>query len=252
MDLGIKGKKALVTGASRGLGRSISLALSKENVKVAIVARNEYGVSSVVNEMGGETKGHYGLCLDLSKDSASEVLKKKLDENFGQPDIIVHNLGGTLGVKDVNSGVEDFCRVWKFNVGIAVELNRLYLPYMQKNKWGRIVHISSSSAVNVDASLAYSSAKAALNVYAKGLGFKVASDGVIVTAVMPGPFRYEGGHWDNVARNFPERYEKFISEKMALKRLGIPEEISGIVVFLCSEHASYFPGSIVSADGGFH
>lgn len=249
MDLGIKGKRALVTGASRGLGRAVALGLAEEGVKVAVVARDGILVSDAVKEMGGKKSGHYGLNLDLMKNGAAAILKRKLEKNFGMPDIIVHSLGGTLNVKDFLSGIADYQKVWKFNIGIAVELNRLFLTYMQRKKWGRIVHISSSAAVTADASLPYCSAKAAINAYVKGLCRNVAKDSVIVSAVMPGPFMYEGSHWDNVAREDPERLRKLCA-RTALNRLAKPEEISGMVVFLCSEGASFCAGSVVSVDGG--
>lgn len=250
MELGIKGKRALVTGASRGLGRAVALGLAEEGVKVAVVARDKALILDVVKKMGGKRAGHYALNLDLMKDGSCGILKEKMVKNFGVPDIIVHNLGGTLGVKEVLGDISDYEKVWKFNMGIAVELNRLFFPYMQKKRWGRVVHISSSAAVTADASLPYSSAKAALNAYVKGLGRRIVKDGIIVTAVMPGPFMYEGSHWDNVAKEDPGRFRKFC-ERTAENRLGRPEEISGVVVFLCSEQASFCAGAIVPVDGGF-
>lgn len=250
MELGIKGKRALVTGASRGLGRAIALGLSEEGVKIAVVARDRTLVSDLVKEAGGKRAGHYALNLDLMKDAACNMLKEKIIKDFGFPDIIVHNLGGTLGLKEVLGDISEYERVWKFNLGIAVELNRLFFSYMQKKRWGRVVHISSSAAVTADASLAYSSAKAALNAYVKGLGRQMVKDGIIVSAVMPGPFMYEGSHWDNVAKVDPGRFRKFC-ERTAENRLGRPEEISGMVIFLCSQQASFCAGAIVPVDGGF-
>lgn len=249
MELGIKGKRALVTGASRGLGRAVALDLAGEGAKVAIVARDIPLVSEVVKKMGGKRSGHYGLNLDLMESGACGRLREKIEKNFGMPDIIVHNLGGTLNVRDPLSDIADYRKVWNLNLGIAVELNRLFYHYMKKRKWGRLVHISSSAAVTVDASLPYSSAKAALNAYVKGLGRNAANDGIIVSAVMPGPFMYKDSHWDTVRKQDPERFNK-ICQRTALKRLASPEEISGIVVFLCSQKASFFAGAIVAADGG--
>ncbi len=251
MELGIKGKCALITGASRGLGMAIATSLAEEGVKVAVVARDNDALSSVVKKVGGNKSGHFGISLDLMTEDAPKILKEKLIEKFGYPEIIVHNLGGTLSIKNALSSIEEYQNVWKFNLGIAVELNRLFIPYMQERKWGRIVHISSSSAVMVDASLPYSSAKAALNAYVKGLAREVAKTGIIVSAVMPGPFISEGGHWDFISKNFPEKFQKFVSERMPMKRLATPEEISGIVTFLCSEKASFCVGTIIPVDGGF-
>ncbi|MFZ5644540.1 MAG: SDR family NAD(P)-dependent oxidoreductase [Bacillota bacterium] len=251
MNLGIKEKCALVTGASRGLGRAVALELAQEGAKVAVVARDNSLLSSVVKDMGGEVSGHVGIPLDLTSEGAAEFLNKRLRNDFGPVQIIVHNLGGTLGIRDCLSTIEEYLKVWNFNLGVAIELNRLLVPTMKENRWGRIVHISSSSAVNVDASLPYSISKAALNAYVKGLGRQLAREGIVVSSVMPGPFEFAGGHWDNVKKDNPQRYYKFIEEKMAIGRLGTPEEISGIVAYLCSEKASLLVGSVLPVDGGF-
>lgn len=250
MDLGIKDKKILVTGASRGLGRAIALMLAGEGAKVAIVARDYSSVSEVVDDMGGTEVGHYGIGLELMQDEAIDILHNNIKNNFGDIDILIHNLGGTLGVKDILATSDDYQKVWMFNMGIAVELNRLFIPKMIEKKWGRVIHISSSSAILAGASVAYSSAKAAVNNYVKGLGQNLAKDGVLVNAVMPGPFSARGGHWDKVAEQDPERYQKFISERMTIGRFGRPEDICGIVTFLCSKHASFFAGSVIPVDGG--
>lgn len=156
----------------------------------------------------------------------------------------------TLGIKEPLSSMKEFFEVWKINIGVAIELNRLLIPIMKKKKWGRIIHVSSSSAVTADASLAYSSAKAAINTYVKGLGQKMAEYGITVNSVMPGPFIFEGNHWDFISKQYPDKYKKFISERMGLKRLGTPEEISDVITFLCSERASLFVGSSILVDGG--
>lgn len=252
MDLGLVQKKALVTGASRGLGRSIALSLAHEGAQVAVVARDKYDLYELVDEMGGRKAGHLAVTLDLMAEGAIRELVGKINQEIGSPEILVHNVGGTLGLNDVLSGSDDYQKVWRFNLGIAVELNRWFIPGMEKASWGRIVHISSSSAIMADASLPYSSAKAALNTYVKGLGKAVAGQGIIVSAVMPGPFRYPDNHWDRIAGEDPERYDKFIRERMAVRRIGSPEEISGMVTYLCSQQASYFAGAVIPVDGGIY
>lgn len=252
MELGINGKRVLITGASRGLGRAIAIRLANEGAMVATVARNRDGILQIIQEIGGSEHGHYGIYLDLMNHNSGQILYDNIIKNFGEIDIIIHNLGGTLDVKEPLGTVEDFQKVWLLNIGISIELNRLFIPKMQEKKWGRVVHISSSSAVMADASLAYSSAKAAVNNYVKGLAQRLAKDGVIVSAVMPGPFIYNGSHWDNVAKNEPERYNKFISEKMSVGRLGKPEEITAVIALLCSEWATFCAGAVVPVDGGIH
>ncbi|MFA5392885.1 MAG: SDR family oxidoreductase [Candidatus Ratteibacteria bacterium] len=250
MDLRIKDKRALVVGGGRGLGRCISLRLAEEGTNVAVLSRTEDEVASVVNEMGGVLRGHYSFSADLMLETSPERVFKKLTGEFGPPDIVVHNVGGTLGIRDPFSGIEDWRKVARLNLEIAIELNRLIIPGMQQRKWGRVVHVSSAAAVRGIASLPYVTAKAALNAYVRGMGCAVASDGVIVTAVMPGAILTEGGDWDTRLEENPESVKRFLEEKIAIKRFAKPEEISDIVVFLCSESASFCAGAIIPVDGG--
>lgn len=252
MNLGLTGKKILITGAGRGLGRAIAVILAKEGAKAAIVARNSQDLAEVMNQIGGEANGHCQVQLDLMEPGAVDCLLTELDSRFGQLDGVIHNLGGTLGIREHFASADDYQQVWRFNLGIAVDLNRVLIPRMQAKKWGRVIHISSSAAVLADASVAYSSVKAAVNIYVKGLAQKVAGDGVLVNAVMPGPFVAPGGHWFNIAQNEPERYKNFVEQRMSVKRLGSPDEIAELVAFLCSEKASFISGSALSVDGGMH
>lgn len=250
MQLDIAGKHALVTGASRGLGRSIALSLAREGAMVAVVSRTASDLKSLVGEMGGSSAGHYALSTDLMPEGAPTRVLEEVKAQFGSPDIVVHNLGGTLNIKDALCTVEEWRRVWRFNLEVAVEMNRLIVPAMQAQKWGRIVHISSIAAVRGRGSIPYSTVKAALNAYVRGLGCAVAADGVIVTAVMPGAILSKGGHWDVVSRDNPEYVQRYLAERIAIRRFSTPEEISDLVTFLCSEHASSFAGAVIPIDGG--
>jgi 3-oxoacyl-[acyl-carrier protein] reductase len=188
----------------------------------------------------------------MHDDHAAHKTCEHLLSAWGRVDIIVHSLGGTLEVRDSLSSSVDYSRVWKLNLGIAIDLNNILLPFMIKQKWGRVVHVSSSAAVQADASLPYSSAKAAVNTYVKGLGRSVAKDGVVLSAVMPGPVSFDDNKWRLMQKNDPQAYAAFMQQHMPLLRAGTPEEISAAIVFLCSVHASFCPGIIMSVDGGMH
>lgn len=252
MNLGLNNKKVLITGGSRGLGRSLVSAFAGEGTKVLFTARSSEELEMLYRSIDGDAAGHSYIALDLMEEGAIEQLYQHTEERFGFPDIIIHNLGGTLGIRDNFSSMEDFDKVWKFNFGISVEINRLFVPKMMKKGWGRVVHISSSSAVMADASLPYSSAKAALNNYVKGLGQRIADKGILINSVMPGPFIADNNHWDNVRKNDPDRYERFVNNRMSIKRLGTTEEISQFILFLSSELATLFAGSSIAVDGGIH
>src|SRR2546426_11883014 len=140
MKLGISGKRALVTGAGRGLGLSIAKCLAEEDAKVAVIARTEADLDRFVSEHGKE---HVAISCDLADDGAPTRMVEELRRRFGEPDIVVHNVGGTLDIVDPFCDVADWRKVYRFNLEIAVELNLLLVPHMQRQHWGRIVHISS-------------------------------------------------------------------------------------------------------------
>ena len=120
----------------------------------------------------------------------------------------------------------------------------------KRQKWGRICHVSSISALENQGPPAYCAAKSALNAYVRSLGRFVAADNVILTSVMPGAVFTKDGYWDVAARERPAHVEKYLNERMAIRRFGRVEEISELVAFLCSEHSSFCVGSCVLADGG--
>lgn len=229
MNLGIQGKKALVTAGSRGIGRAVAEALADEGAEVAVVSRTDPG-----------TFRHFGYDLTTS----SWQMMVELINSFGYPDIVVHSLGGTLGITDPFCAPEDWLKVYRLNLGVAIELNRAFIPYMQRKKWGRIVHVSSVAATENQGTVPYCSMKAALNAYTRSMGRVVAKDGVSISAVMPGAVFTQDGYWDH------PRAEKFVQERMAIGRLGTADEIAQVVAFLCSSHASFIVGSSVLVDGG--
>jgi len=249
MDLKIAGKKALVTGAGRGLGRAIAISLAREGVKVACVSRTKEDLDELLLSIGGVNLGHIGIAMDLIPDSSPEELISKLGP-FGDLDIVVHNAGGTLDISDPFCSVADWRKVYRFNFEIAVEINRLILPIMQKRRWGRICHISSIAAMENHGPVPYCAIKAALTAYTRSMGGVVAPDGIVMTAVLPGAVFTEGGYWDNTLRDRPEHVSKYLGERQRIGRFGRPEEIADFVTYLCSELASFNTGSIVPIDGG--
>ena len=251
MDLRLEGKRALVTGAGRGIGRSISKCLVREGAHVAVASRTASDIEMLVEEMGGAASGHYGVAMDLMSEGAPGELMDSLKRaNFSPIDIVVHNLGGTLGVTDPFCSVDDWRRVWRFNLEVAIELNLLLVPPMREKRWGRIVHISSISAMENHGPVTYCAVKAALTAYARSLGRFLAPDGIVVTAILPGAVFTEGGYWDMASRERSQHVEKYLSDRMAIRRFGHPDEIGNVVAFLCSEYASFCIGSIIPVDGG--
>jgi len=228
MNYEMAGRRALVTGAGRGLGRAIVEALAKEGVKVACVSRTQSDLDSLISNIGGEDKGHFGIAMDLMPEGAPAKLIAKLVD-FGQLDIVVHNAGGTLDISDPFCNIEQWRRVYRFNFELAVELNNLILPGMIKRKWGRVCHISSISAMENHGPVPYCAMKAALTAYTRSMGGVVAPDGVVITAVLPGAVYTEGGYWDKTSLDRPEHVQKYLTERQRIGRFGKPDEIGNFV-----------------------
>jgi 3-oxoacyl-[acyl-carrier protein] reductase len=250
MNLGINGKLALVTGAGRGLGEGICHSLAEEGARILATSRTAADLEQLVQKLGGEAAGHWALPLDIAAADGPAKLIAYAQAQGLQPDIIVNNVGGNLGYTDPLGPVGEWQQVMRLNVEVALEINRAFIPHMQSRKWGRICHVSSISALENQGPPAYCAAKAALNAYVRSLGRYVAADNVILTSVMPGAVFTKDGYWDHASRERPAHVEKYLNERMSIRRFGRVEEISELVAFLCSDRSSFCVGSALLADGG--
>lgn len=236
MDLGIKGKKALVVGASKGMGRAAAVALAAAGCQVWGVARNVDALDSV--------PGLQGRCYCDLKD-IDDVIGFAAED--GGPDIIVHVAGGSIGIRDPLSSAEDMMKVWMANLGYAHEINRVFLPAMAERGWGRIVHFSSNGVKLATGNVPYISSKGAVEAYVRNMSRLYSEKGVVITAVSPGPIHTPGifmydQDWE-WTRSFFDKY-------VPMKRWGRNDEVGNVVAMLCSEHSSYMAGAIVPIDGG--
>ena len=249
MELHIENRLALVTGASRGIGRAIALALAREGARLILVARSAAPLDALRQQIATPERPHHYYALDLMAEDAVQRLAKALASDLGEPDIMVHNLGGSFGVSAFAS-VQEWQKVWHFNVGIGHELNRAFIPGMVKRRWGRIVHLSTLATVTYDGYPPYTSAKCALSGYVKSVNREVSKDNVIISAVAPGAIYSEGRHFAKLQKENPAALDAYFNEHLPIRRLGTAEDIGPVVAFLCSEYASFMAGSIVGIDGG--
>ena len=250
MELGIKNKRALVTGGSSGIGQAIALDLAKEGVKVAIVSRTESNLKFTLEKMGGEKEGHKMITCDLTKPDAPGKVFQELVENFGEIEILVNNLGDSLNIKDPYCSLNDWKILYRINLEVTVEFNNLIIPYMKKKKWGKIINISSIAGFENQGPVPFCTMKAALNAYTRSMGRVIAKDGINMVAFLPGAVFTEGGYWDYTSKNNPSHVEQYLNERMAIRRFGTLDEISKFVAFLCSEHSSFCVGTAIVIDGG--
>ncbi len=250
MNLGIENRIALVTGAGKNIGRAIALALAKEGARVIVVGRSQANLDEVFSELPGTSGKHLTIALDLQLPTSPIRLKELMLGDFENPEIIVHNLGGSLGVTDAFSSVTEWAKVWHFNVGVAHELNRLFIPEMIVKKWGRILHLSTLSTQTHDGYPAYTSAKCALDGYVKSMSRQVSRHNVILNALAPGLINLEGRYFARMQKENPDLVQQYFDNHLSIRRMGSAHEMAMIAAFLCSEHAAFMPGSIVRADGG--
>ena len=250
MDLGISGKKALVTGGATGIGEAICLELAKAGVKVAFTSRNEQKIERTLAKLNQLGPGHYGSVCDITQENGPQMLAEKVIQQWGTPEIVVNNVGDTLSITDPLCPISDWRKVFRLNLEVHVEVNNCFIPAMIQNKWGRIVNISAGASMENSGPVPYCSIKAAYTAYSRSMARVLAPHGIVMSAVLPGVVFTEEGHWAKVLQERPEHAQKYLEERTTLKRFGQPEEISPMVAFLCSELASFCVGSIVPVEGG--
>ena len=245
MDLGIGGKVALVTGATRGIGLGIAQALATEGARVAVTARTEADVQKTARSLRG-----FGVDADLlTADGCRRAVDATVDA-LGQIDILVNNLATRAGSSWADTDAEAFAAAFDGNVTVSVRMTQLVLPAMLERGWGRIVVVSSVWGRESGGAPAYNAAKAAEISLVTSLGRDVASRGVTVNCVAPGSVLWEGGGWDRRQKADPEGIAEFIWRDLPMRRFGTVPEVAGVVAFLCSQQASLVNGACVAVDGG--
>jgi 3-oxoacyl-[acyl-carrier protein] reductase len=249
MDLGIEGKTALVTGGASGIGLAVVRELAKNGCKVFFTSRNDLD-PKIALELKNYNPTPEALVLDASSENGPKYLFELFSKSNTSIDIIVNNIGDTLGITDPFCSIDEWRKVYRLNLECHVELNNLFLHQMIEHKWGRIVNISANASLENSGPVPYCSIKAAYTAYTRSMARVLAKTGVVMSAILPGVVVTEKGHWQNVLKNNPKHAEKYLSERTPMERFGNTDEISPFVALLCSERASFAVGSIHAIDGG--
>jgi 3-oxoacyl-[acyl-carrier protein] reductase len=245
VDLGIAGKVALVTAATRGIGLGIAQALANEGVRVSVAARTESDVQRTASSLGG-----LGVAADLTTEQGCRRAVNETENALGPIDILVNNLGLRAGTSWKDTGPAELETAFMGNVSVAVRMHQLVLPGMIERGWGRIVTIASVWGRETGGAPAYNAAKAAEISVVKSLAREVAATGVTVNAVAPGSILWTGGGWDRRRKADPKGIAEFVRSDMPLGRFGEVDEVAGVVAFICSMQASLVNGAVISVDGG--
>lgn len=258
MDLQLKGKRALVSGSSAGIGFAIAKALADEGASVVVNGRSAVRTKVAAKTItdGGATSPVYPFVGDLTHDADVERLSAEVPE----VDILVNNLGIYEPKPFEAITDEDWQRFFNTNVLSGIRLSRLYLPGMKGRNWGRIVFISSESAINIPVEMIhYGMTKTAQLAISRGLAETTAGTGVTVNCVLPGPTRSEGvgdfvskmAHDKGVSpAKVEEEFFKTVRPSSLLKRFATPEEVASLVAYVCSPLASATNGAALRVDGG--
>ena len=254
MNLDLTGKRAVVTGASLGIGEATVKLLAQHGADVFFCARTDEAVTKLANTKT-EIGSINGIVADMGeKESTQNFIDEVLAK--GSVDILVNNVGASPSRNFLYMTDEDWQQLHELNLLSAVRCTRAFLPAMRENKWGRVVMISSSAGKYPNAALIdYGATKAAMISISKSLAKKYGSDGVLINSVLPGLIHT--AMWERAATEIAEatggKMEDVIKangSSVPVGRYGTSEEVASLVTFLCSEAASYISGTSIEVDGG--
>ncbi len=259
MDTGLKGRVALVTGASRGIGLACGRVLAEEGCRVVICAREKEALDKAAGELNAAGMEVLAIRADVSKPAEIRDLVAGAVQKFGRIDILVNNAGRGRLCDMLELPEEEF----RYNMELMffglIECSKQVIPHMRKNNWGRIINISSIFGKQPGGLLDYDTIKAAVIMFTKDLANHLAKDNILVNAVCPGPIHTQ--LWDGpgqlgeqigklVGMSGPEAIDWFAKQNIPLGHHGDPEDIGYMVAFLASEKAKFITGQAINVDGG--
>ncbi len=252
MDLGLQGKRTLVTGSSRGIGLAIAEGFLREGARVVLTGRNEASLKSAhtrLNESFAPDNILTHPC-DISESHAVSKLKDRILQKWGGLDILIANVGSGKSMPDAIAPREHFDAVFRENFDTAVNAAREFLPLIKEAR-GNMLFISSIAGMEAfGAPVDYSVAKTAVLSFSKNIARKLANEHVRVNCIAPGNILFPGGSWDEKMKTDAEKMNKLIASSVPMNRFGTPQEIADAALFLCSDRASFITGAVLCVDGG--
>ncbi len=259
MDLALNGKVALITGASRGIGKSCALTLAEEKCQVGICSRDKEKLNKVAEEIKSKGAEVLAVQADVTKSSDNSKFVSHAAERFGRIDILVNNAGTGRLTDPMELPEEEF----RYNIDLMlfgpIQCSREVIPHMRKQGGGRIINISSIFGKQPGGLLDYDAIKAAVIMFSKDLANYLAKDKILVNAVCPGPilgplWEGPGGLGDQLGEvlgmSGPEAVKWFAEQNIPLGHHGDPEDIANMVAFLASDKAKFITGQAINVDGG--
>jgi NAD(P)-dependent dehydrogenase (short-subunit alcohol dehydrogenase family) len=246
MQISLKGKRAVVTGGSRGIGRSIALTFAEAGAAVSICARGQAALDTTMNEiLAHGVKAHAGICDLADRDAIASYIAAAA-ESLGGIDILVNNASG-FGASDDEAG---WAKSIDIDVMATVRASHAAVPLIEQAGGGAVLNISSISAYRGSARTApYAAVKAAVINYTMSQALALAAKKIRVNAIAPGSIEFPGGIWEERKTSDPELYHAIL-RSIPWGRLGRPDEVANAALFLCSDAATWVTGQTLSVDGG--
>lgn len=249
MDLGLRNHVAVVTGGTRGIGRAICRGLLAEGCHVSLCARDAAEIEATVGALRTEGVRVRGGVADVTVAGQLEKLIDETAEEFGRLDHVVANVGGMVRKNALEASVEDWMRTFELNIGHAVRAIRSAVPHMRQPEDSSVVIIASVSGLKPGPYAQYGAAKAAEIFLAGSLARELASRRIRVNTISPGSILFPGGGWDRFSREQAPRFKTFVEREFPWGRLGTPEEVADVVLFVLSSRARWINGANIPVDG---
>jgi 3-oxoacyl-[acyl-carrier protein] reductase len=249
MDLGLKGKVAMISGASRGIGRAIALGLAAEGCRLSLCARGQEGIDQVAQEVRRQSVEALALAVDVTKEEETRHWVEETQNRFGRVDILINNVGGSRPGGNLTTSTEDWQGGFALNFFSALALCRLVVPLMSAQKSGCVINIASIFGREWGGPMTYNAAKAAMISLSKEMARELAPQGIRVNSVAPGSILFPGGSWERRQKENPEGIAAFVKAELPFGRFGKPEEVADVVVFLASDRAHWVSGACINVDG---
>jgi 3-oxoacyl-[acyl-carrier protein] reductase len=249
MDLGLKNSVAIVTGSSRGIGRSIAMGLADEGCNLVICARGEETLQETAEAIRSKGVEVVAVAADVVKQEGAEKVVAQAVSSFQRIDVLVNNVGGSVWKSFVDHTDEDWQGVIDLNLFASIRMSRLVVPLMEKQGSGSVIMTTSIWGRELGGPSSYNATKAAAIGLCKNLAKELAPKGIRVNAVAPGSILFPGGGWERRQKEDPEGMAAFVKQAMPLGRFGRPEEVANLVVFLASDRTSLITGACINVDG---
>ena len=256
MDLGLSGKRAIVTGGSRGIGRQCALALAREGVHVCIAARTQDILNQVLTELEQTGTKAHAVTADLNIQANCEKVVQETADRFGGIDILVNNVGAARNADVLELSPNLIDEALSLKTYSYLRMSQLVIPYMRENRWGRIINVAGSAGTSPTRSnIPTGAANITILNITRALSDAVAGDGILVNTVCPGLTNtgrartQQGARAEREGRDVEALLEE-LGQELPAGRIAEPEEVANVVTFLASEACSYMFGSALYMDGG--